>query len=69
MTKKNNNLIVVLVVLLVIILFSGGFGYRSYGMMGMPNFALSLFNGVFSILVLFLLIFGVYWLIKHVNIK
>lgn len=69
MTRKNNNLVIVLVVLLVIVLFSGGFGYRTYGMMNIPSVIFSLFNGILSILILVLIVLGIYWLIKHVNIK
>ena len=68
--KEKNSLIIVLSVVVVLLLF-GGFGMRSFdsGMMDFSNVIFWLFNGMVSVLLFILIVLGIYWLIKHVNIN
>jgi hypothetical protein len=63
--KDKNNLIIILGIVIVLLLF-GRFGFGG-AMMEISNFGFVLFNSIVGILLLVLIIFGIYWLIKKIN--
>jgi len=66
MTNNKNTLLIVLIVVVVLILF-GGFGLGGYNMISGYNNGFTLFNWVFNLLILVLVIVGIYWLVKNIN--
>ena len=69
MNNKNNSWIIVAIIAVAVLLFSGifGFGFRNYGMMYGYGDGFMLYNGIFSILIIVLIVAGIYWLIKNSN--
>jgi len=70
--KDNNTLMIILVIILVLLLFGGlGMGGFSGGMMRGDNFGFVflgwIFNIIISVIIIFLLVLGVYWLFKNIN--
>jgi hypothetical protein len=70
MTKLDNkNLIIGALVIIVVIIFLGSFGFGGYGMMRGYNPEFMIFGWIFNILIFILIILGIFWLIKHVDIN
>ncbi len=71
MKDKNKNSLIVVLVVLVALLFFGGLGMRSFsnGMMEVSNFGFALVNWLLGILLLILVILGILWLVKNLNLN
>jgi uncharacterized membrane protein len=70
MENKNRTLVIVLVIIIVLLML-GNFGYGMMGfrsgMMGGYYGEFILLNWIINILMIILIIFGIYWLIKHIG--
>lgn len=60
MTKKNNyNVLVGLIAVIIVLLLLEAFGFGS---------VFAVFNWIFTVLLIILIITGIYWLIRHITI-
>lgn len=69
MNIDNRLLTVILLILVVLLIFgNSGIGTMSYSG-GMMGYGFNLIGFIFNIIIIALVIFGVYWLIKNINIS